>query len=182
MKCFYFTRMSHFKWAPSGHMFVPGQTQREKNFQTSTKRKYVYEYVFRTRKGCCPPSKVAKSTFMGTLIEQPPQAQIRSNAKYLCAHQIANDKTIILSTEKVQKVHSRPKLWSLKRGVAKLAKTPWQVPSLNSCHGNKLGRNSKFLCSSDSQWPDDWFEQWKCPKRPKLRAFENKLLRIGGLN
>ena len=59
-----------------------------------------------------PPSKVAKSAFMGTLIEQPPQAQIRSNAKYLCAHQIANDKTIILSTENVQNV------------VAKLAKIP----------------------------------------------------------
>ena len=55
-----------------------------------------------------PPSKVAKSAFMGTLIEQPPQAQIRSNAKYLCAHQIANDKTISLSTENVQKVHSTP--------------------------------------------------------------------------
>ena len=57
-----------------------------------------------------PPSKVAKSAFMSTLIEQPPQAQIRSNAKYLCAHQIANDKTIILSAGKVQKVRSRPKL------------------------------------------------------------------------
>ena len=40
-----------------------------------------------------PPSKVAKSAFMSTLFEQRPQAQIRSNAKYLCAHQIANDKT-----------------------------------------------------------------------------------------
>ena len=39
-----------------------------------------------------PPSKVAKSAFMGSLFEQPPQAQIRPKAKYLCAHQIANDK------------------------------------------------------------------------------------------
>ena len=59
-------------------------------------------------------SKVAKSAFMGTLIEQPQQAQIRSNAKYLCAHQIANDKTIILSTENIQKVQSRPKLHGFK--------------------------------------------------------------------
>ena len=58
-----------------------------------------------------PPSKVAKSAFIGTVFEQPPQAQIRPNEKYLCAHQIANDKTIILSTENVQTVHSRPKLW-----------------------------------------------------------------------
>ena len=42
-----------------------------------------------------PPSKVAKSAFMGTLIEQPPQAKIRPKAKYLGAHMIANDKTII---------------------------------------------------------------------------------------
>ena len=62
-----------------------------------------------------PPSKVAKSVFMGTLFEQPPQAQIRPNEKYLCAHQIANDKTIILSTENVQNVHSRPKLWGLEK-------------------------------------------------------------------
>ena len=50
-----------------------------------------------------PPSKVAKSAFMGTLIEQPPQAQIRSNAKYFCAHQIANDQMIVLSPENPQK-------------------------------------------------------------------------------
>ena len=59
-----------------------------------------------------PPSKVAKSVFMGTLFEQPPQAQIRPNAKDLCAHQIATDQSIIFSTENVQKVHSRPKLWA----------------------------------------------------------------------
>ena len=62
-----------------------------------------------------PPSKAAKSAFMGTLIEQPPQAQKRPNAKYLCAHQIANDQTIVLSPENPQKVHSRPKLWAFEK-------------------------------------------------------------------
>ena len=71
-----------------------------------------------------PPSKVAKSAFMGTLIEQPPQAQKRSNAKYLCAHQIANDKKIILSTENVQKGILGQSYGGLKNGVAKLAKIP----------------------------------------------------------
>ena len=60
-----------------------------------------------------PPLKVAKSAFIGTLFEQLPQAQLRPNAKYLSAHQIANDKTIILSTENVQKVNTRLKLWGL---------------------------------------------------------------------
>jgi len=74
-----------------------------------------------------PPSKVAKSAFMGTLIEQPPQAQIRSNAKYLCAHQIANDKTIILSTENVQKVHSRLKLWGFEKWCGKIGQNTMTV-------------------------------------------------------
>ena len=69
-----------------------------------------------------PPLKVAKSAFMGTLIEQPPQAQIRPNAKHLGAHQIANDKTIILSTENVQKSILGQSYGGLKNGVAKLAK------------------------------------------------------------
>ena len=35
-----------------------------------------------------------------------------------------------------------PSYGSLKKGVAKLAKMPWLLPSLNSCHGHKLGQNS----------------------------------------
>ena len=44
----------------------------------------------KSTKSTPPPSKVAKSAFMGTLFEQPPQAQIRPKAKYLCAYQKAN--------------------------------------------------------------------------------------------
>ena len=71
-----------------------------------------------------PPQKIAKSALTVTLFELPPQKQIRPKAKYFCAHQIAHDKTIILSTENVQKVHSRPKLWGFEKGVTKLAKMP----------------------------------------------------------
>ena len=61
---------------------------------------------------------------MGTLFEQPTQAQIRPKSKYFCAHQIANDKTIILSTENVQKVLSGPKLW----GFEKISQNLLTVP------------------------------------------------------
>ena len=63
---------------------------------------------------------IGKSAFMGTLFEQPPQAQIRPKAKYLCVHQIANDKTIILNTENFQKVHSRPKLWGVEKSCGEI--------------------------------------------------------------
>ena len=66
-----------------------------------------------------PPSKVAKSAFMGTLFEQPPQAQIRPQAKYLCVHQIANDKTIMSKKSILGQSYG-----DLKNGVAKLAKMP----------------------------------------------------------
>ena len=65
-----------------------------------------------------PPQKIAKSAFMGTLFEQPTLAQIRPKSKYFCAHQIANDKTIIMSTENGQKVHYRPKLWGFESKIA----------------------------------------------------------------
>ena len=64
---------------------------------------------------------------MGTLFEQPPQAQIRPKAKYLYAHQIANDKTIILSTENVQKVHSRPKLWGFEKWCGEIGQNALTV-------------------------------------------------------
>ena len=64
---------------------------------------------------------------MGTLFKQPPQAQIRPNEKYLCAHQIANDKTIILSTENVQKVYSRPELWGLEKRCCEIGQNALTV-------------------------------------------------------
>ena len=50
-----------------------------------------------------------------TLFKQLPQAEIGSKFKNFYAHQIANDRTIILSIENVQKVHSRPKLWGFEK-------------------------------------------------------------------
>ena len=56
--------------------------------------------------------KIGQNALMGTLFKQLPQAQIGPKFKNLCAHQKANDQTIILSPENVQKVQSRPKLWA----------------------------------------------------------------------
>ena len=44
------------------------------------------------------------------LFEQLPRAQIGQKSKKFSVHQIANDKTIMLSIENVQKVYFRPKL------------------------------------------------------------------------
>ena len=55
--------------------------------------------------------KIGQNALMVALFKQLPQTQIRPPSKYFGAHLIANDKTIILSTENVQKVHSRPKLF-----------------------------------------------------------------------
>ena len=93
-----------------------------------------------------PPSKVAKSAFMGTLIEQPPQAQIRSNAKYLCAHQIANDKTIILSTENVQKVHSRPKLWGFEKWCGEIGQNTLTIALFEQLPQAYRRPTSKYFC------------------------------------
>ena len=55
------------------------------------------------------------------------------------AHQIANDRTIILSTEEnIQKVHSRPKLWVFEKKRVKIVQ--------------------KFLWPSDRELPGDYFE------------------------
>ena len=65
-------------------------------------------------------SEIGQNALTVALFEQQPQAQIRTTSKYICAHQIANDKTIILSTENVQRVHSRPKLWGFEKRHCKI--------------------------------------------------------------
>ena len=43
---------------------------------------------------------------MGDLFEQLPRHKLRPKSKYFCAYQIANDMTIIVSIEIIQKVQS----------------------------------------------------------------------------
>ena len=93
-----------------------------------------------------PPSKVAKSAFMGILFEQPPQAQIRPKAKYLCSHQIANDKAIILSTENVPKVHSRPMLWRFEKGRGKIGENALTVTLFKQLPRTQTGPKFKNFC------------------------------------
>ena len=52
--------------------------------------------------------KIGQNALTGTLFKQLPRAQIGLKFKNCFAYQIANDKIIILSTENVKKVHSRP--------------------------------------------------------------------------
>ena len=65
--------------------------------------------------------EIGQNALTVALFEQPPQGPIRPKSNNLCAHRIANDKTI--------------------KGVTKLSKMPWRVPSSNSCHRHKLGWN-----------------------------------------
>ena len=96
----------------------------------------------------------------------------KANIK-IFVRQIANDKTSIVSTENVQKVHSRQKLWWFE----KISKMPCQLPSLNSCHGprfknfcaNQIGNDQTIVLSQENPQ--------KVHSRPKLWAFEKKFPR-----
>ena len=96
---------------------------------------------------------------MVTHLEQPPQGQAGPKSKYFCAYQIAHDKTIILSTENVQKVHSRPKKWGFEKGRGKIGQNAWPVTLFKQLPRAQIGPKFK-----DSQRPDDRFETRKSPK------------------
>ena len=59
--------------------------------------------------------KNQQNALLVTLFKQLPRAKIGPEFKNFCAHQIANDQTIVLSPENPQKVHSRPKLWAFEK-------------------------------------------------------------------
>jgi len=52
-----------------------------------------------------------------TPFKQLPRAQFGAKFKNFCAHQIANDQTVVMSPENPQKVHSRPKLWAFEKSI-----------------------------------------------------------------
>ena len=59
--------------------------------------------------------KISQNALSVTLFKQLPQAEIGPKFKNFCAHQIANDQTIVLCPENPQKVPSRPKLWAFEK-------------------------------------------------------------------
>ena len=61
--------------------------------------------------GCCQTQTCNKLNLSLNLFEQLPRAQIRSKFKNFFDFHEANDKTIVLSTENVQKSHLGTKLW-----------------------------------------------------------------------
>ena len=80
--------------------------------------------------------------------------EIKPKFKNFCAHQIANNQTIVFSPEKAQKVHSRPKLWpwaqfltkskSFQKLGFKIFEKGHFIPSLSygqSKFGPQLGEN-----------------------------------------
>ena len=107
--------------------------------------------------------------------------KIRPKSKYLCAHQIANDKTIILSTENVQKIHSRPKLWGFEKRHYKISQNALmgtlfkQLPQaqiwmkFKNCCAHQIARGQTIVLSSKNVQ--------KVHSRPKLWVFEKKLWR-----
>ena len=70
------------------------------------------------------------------LFKQLPRAEIWPKFKNFCAHQIANDQTIVLSPENPQKVHSRPKLWAFEKKFPQngVLNEGYPLPSFNSRH------------------------------------------------
>ena len=60
---------------------------------------------------------ICENLLTGTLFEQLPQEQIRLELKNFCAYQEANNETLVLSTENVQKSHLGTKLWVFKKKV-----------------------------------------------------------------
>ena len=113
---------------------------------------------------------------MGTLFEKLPQGQRRPKAKYFCAHQIANDRTIILSTENIQKVHSRHKLWGFEKGHGKIGQNALPVTLFKQLPRAHIGLKFKNLCShqiaNDHTIVLSPEKVQKVHSRPKLWAFQ----------
>ena len=85
--------------------------------------------------------------------KQLPYAHIRAKFKNFCAYQIANNQTIVLNTEKRQKVHSRPKLlqnWVINE----------RCPLSVAVTGTIFYEIQKFLCPSVREPPGDYFRHW----------------------
>ena len=114
-----------------------------------------------------------------THFEQPPQGQVWPKSKYFCTHQIDHDKTNILSTEKVQKVHSRPKLWGFEKGCGKIGQNALPVTLFKQLPKAKIGPKFKTFCAH--QIANDQTivlrpeNPQKVNSRPKLLALEKKL-------
>ena len=110
--------------------------------------------------------KICQNALSATLFKQLPRAKIRPKFKNFCAHQIANDQTIILSTEKVQKVHSRPKFEQLPRA---------QIRSKfkNFC-AHQIAKDQAILLSPENVQ--------KVNSRPKIWVFEKKFPKNMSLN
>ena len=86
--------------------------------------------------------KISQTVLTGALFEQLPQAQLRPKSNYFFVHWIASERTIILSTENVQKVLSGPKLW----GFEKISQNLLTVPLFKQLSRAQIGPKCKNFC------------------------------------
>ena len=95
---------------------------------------------------------------MVALFEQLPQTYIRPKSKYFFVHWIASERTIILSTENVQKVLSGPKLW----GFEKISQNLLTVPLFELLLRAQIGLKCKNFC-----------DHWKVNNQTIILGSEN---------
>ena len=86
--------------------------------------------------------KISQTVLTGALFEQLPQAQLRPKSNYFFVHWLASERTIILSTESVQKVLSGPKLW----GFEKISQNLLMVPLFEPLLRAQIGPKCKNFC------------------------------------
>ena len=98
----------------------------------------------------------------------------------------SDDRTIILSTENVQKFHSRPKLWGFEKGRGKIGKSVLTVTLFKQLPRAQIGSKFKNVCvhqeANDQTIILSLENAQKVHSRPKLwhsiprRIFEGGLL------
>ena len=101
--------------------------------------------------------KIGQNALPVTLFKQLPLAQIGPKFKNFCVHQKANDQTIVLSPENVQKIHSRPKLWAFENQLLRNMSLNKGCPLQTAAMGKLFDEIQKFLCSSDRELPVNYF-------------------------
>ena len=116
---------------------------------------------------------------MVALFEQLPQAQLRPKSNYFFVHWIASERTIILSTESVQKVLSGPKLW----GFEKISQNLLTVPLFKQLSRAQIGPKFKNFCdhrkANDQTIILSSENVQKVHCRPELWGFEKSCGEIG---
>ena len=101
--------------------------------------------------------EIGQNALTVTLFKQLPPAQIGPKFKNFCVYQKANDQTIILSPENVQKVHSRPRLLAFEKKFPRNGALNEGCPLWTAATGTNFDKIKKFWRPSDRDLPGDYF-------------------------